>query len=160
MTDFFTRCGAAALRMTAQVIDLGPHLAHFARGKRRNGMAQQGTIARGWTLEGFGSFWAKLDLSLIPRLHEISTNDIVGYWPRPIGVVRDSEQQLTRSPRVCPDLAPRLHLNTRVQATCISSAGWRRKPGATRILPDGRVCEKYISRDHPFFVEVVEYLRR
>jgi hypothetical protein len=48
-------------------------------------MSQQRTMARGWTIEGFRSFCAKPDLSLIPRVYEISTNDIVGCWPRPIG---------------------------------------------------------------------------
>jgi len=41
-------------------------------------MSQEPTIARGWTIEGFRSFWAKPDISLIPRIHEI-TSDIVGY---------------------------------------------------------------------------------
>jgi len=29
-------------------------------------MSQEPTIARGWTIEGFRSFWAKPDISLIP----------------------------------------------------------------------------------------------
>jgi SnoaL-like domain len=127
-------------------------------------MSQQRTMARGWTIEGFRSFWAKPDLSLIPRIYEISTNDIVGYWPPPIGVVRDSEADVAvieAIARVSPDLSltvpeyarsGELHL-VRWVATGTGHDGPFEFNGLDRlrVLRDGRVCENYIFCDHPFW---------
>jgi hypothetical protein len=169
--DSFTRCGAAPYRPGNRPPTLLPAL--YPLGKGENDMSQQGAMARGWSIEGFRSFWAKPDLSLIPRIHEISTNNIVGYWPRPIGVVRDSEAYVAvidAIARVCPDLsltAPEyarsgeLHF-VRWVATGTGCDGPFEFNGLDRlrVLPDGRVCENYIFCDHPFFAEVAEYLRQ
>ena len=133
----------------------------------------QPASTRGWTIEGFRSFWARPDLSLIARVREICTNDIVGYWPRPIGVVRDAEAYLAvidAIARVCPDLsltAPEyacsgdLHF-VRWMATGTGCDGSFAFNGLDRlrVMPDGRVCENYIFCDHPIFAEVADYLRR
>jgi hypothetical protein len=41
-----------------------------------------------WSMEAFGSFWADPDLAQAPGVRAIITHDIVGHWPRPIGMVR------------------------------------------------------------------------
>jgi hypothetical protein len=134
-------------------------------------MSQQ--VTRGWTIEGFRSFWAKPDLSLIARIHEICTSDIVGYWPRPIGVVRGSQAYVAvveAIALVCPDLS----LTTPEYARSddlhfvrwVATGTGRDGPFAfngldrLRLLPDGRVCENYIFCDHAFFAEVASYLDR
>jgi hypothetical protein len=136
-------------------------------------MSQQDAIVRGWTIEGFRSFWAKPDLSLIPRIHEITTSNIVGYWPRPIGVVRNAEAYVAvidAITRACPDFsvtAPEyarsgdLHF-VRWVATGTGRDGPFEFNGSDRlrVLADGRVCENYILCAHLFFAEVSEYLRR
>jgi hypothetical protein len=136
-------------------------------------MSQQGTIARGWTIERFRSFWAKPDLSLIPRIHEMTTSDIVGYWPRPIGIVRDSQAYVAvidAIARVCPDFsltAPEYAHTGELHFVRWVAMGTGRNGrfefnglDRLRVLPDGRVCENYIFCDHPFFAEVAEYLQR
>ena len=44
--------------------------------------------ARSWSMEAFGSFWGDPDLAQAPGVRAIITHDIVGHWPRPIGMVR------------------------------------------------------------------------
>jgi len=110
-----------------------------------------------------GRFWAQPDLSLIPRIHEITTSDIVGYWPRPIGVVRDSEAYVAvidAIARVCPDFS--LTAPEYARTGDLHFVRCWRKPAATarsssmdsRVLPDGRVRENRIFCDHPLFAEV------
>src|SRR5580658_9858885 len=65
-------------------------------------------VTRGWSIEGFRSFWSKVNLELVPLVHEINTSDIVGYWPRPIGVIRGSVLYvgvIEAILRVCPDFS-------------------------------------------------------
>jgi hypothetical protein len=44
--------------------------------------------ARSWSVEAFAAFWADPTLSRAQGVRAVITDDIVGYWPRPIGVVR------------------------------------------------------------------------
>jgi hypothetical protein len=97
----------------------------------------------------------------------------VGYWARPIRVVRDWEAYVVVIDAIaglCPDFRltmpeyPRsgdLHF-VRWVATGTGRDGRFEVNGLDRlrVLPDDRVCENYISCDHPFFAKVAEYLRR
>ena len=62
--------------------------------------AEQG---RRWTVESFAGFWKKPDAS---RVSGVLTEDVVGHWPRPIGVVRGAPAYvngITTILQVCPD---------------------------------------------------------
>jgi hypothetical protein len=136
-------------------------------------MTQQASIARGWSIEGFRAFWAKPDLSLVPRVRDITTSDIVGYWPRPIGTVRGAAAYvgvIEAIARLFPDFSltvpeyarsDDLHF-VRWVATGTGRDGRRFEADGLdrlRLRPDGRVCENYIFCDHPFFADVAACLK-
>jgi hypothetical protein len=135
-------------------------------------MSQPAAIARRWSIDGFKSFWAKPDVSAVFLIREISTSDIVGHWPRPIGIVRGSASYIRVIDAIlglCPDLsltAPEyvhsedLHF-VRWVATGTGRDGPFEFNGLDRMrtTADGRVCENYIFCDHPFFADVAAYLR-
>jgi|HubBroStandDraft_6_1064221.scaffolds.fasta_scaffold778970_1 hypothetical protein len=135
-------------------------------------IAQQTRPSRRWSIDGFKSFWAKADVALVPLVHEVSTSDIVGYWPRPIGVVRGSESYVKVIDaifRVCPDLSVTaveyvqsgdLHF-VRWSGTGTGPNGQFEFNGLDRVrtTADGLVCENYVFCDHPFFAEVAASLR-
>jgi hypothetical protein len=127
---------------------------------------------RRWTIEGYRSFWAKPDRSIVPVFNELATSDIVGHWPRPIGVVRGPEAYLPvihAVLRTVPDLS--LSVLEYVRCEDLHFVRWRATgtsrgeafecDGLDRIktTADGRVCENYIFCDHPFFVDVAVDLR-
>jgi hypothetical protein len=132
----------------------------------------KGRITRGWSIEGFRSFWSKVNPELVPLIHEISTSDIVGYWPRPIGVIRGSVPYvgvIEAILRLCPDFSVTaaeyvrsedLHF-IRWVATGTGRDGRFEINGCDRVrtTPEGWVCENYIFSDHPFFADVAAYLR-
>lgn len=132
----------------------------------------QAATARKWSIEGFKTFWAKPNASFLPLIREISTSDIVGYWPRPIGVIHGDAAYLeviNAVFSVCPDLsltAPEyvrsedLHF-IRWVATGTGRDGPFQFNGLDRVrtTPAGLVCENYIFCDHPFFADVAAYLR-
>jgi hypothetical protein len=129
-------------------------------------------VTRGWSIEGFRSFWSKVNLELVPLVHEINTSDIVGYWPRPIGVIRGSVLYvgvIEAILRVCPDFSVTaaeyvrsedLHF-IRWVATGTGRDGRFEFNGCDRVrtTAEGRVCENYVFCDHPFFADVAAYLR-
>jgi hypothetical protein len=135
-------------------------------------MPESAAIARRWSIEGFKAFWDKPDVAVVPLIHEVSTRDIVGYWPRPIGVVRGAVpyvRVIDAILRVCPDLSLRvpeyvrsadLHF-VRWVATGTGRDGRFECNGLDRmrVTADGLVLENYIFCDHPFFGDVAAYLR-
>ncbi len=135
-------------------------------------MAELAHRVGGWSIEGFRTFWARPDLSLIPRIREVVTSDIVGHWPRAIGTVRgagDYAAVIEAIARACPDFsltAPEYAESgdlrfVRWVATGTSGGGRIEFNGVDRIrlASDGRVCENFIFCDHPFFAAVAQRLR-
>ena len=124
---------------------------------------------RGWSVETFRRFWAKPDLAALRAIDRLCTPDIVGHWPRPIGVV----QGLKPYTEVIEDLlltVPDLSLSAPdhaesgdlvfVRWVAIGTAPDGRRfeaDGCDRVRMRGPlVCENYIFCDHPFFGWVAE----
>ena len=135
-------------------------------------MPETATLTRGWSIEGFRAFWAKPDPALVPRIREIATDDIAGYWPRPIGKVQGAIRYIAVIEailRVCPDLcltaedyacAGDLHF-VRWVANGSGPDGHFEFNGIDRIrtLTDGRVCENYVCSDGELFARAAAQLR-
>jgi hypothetical protein len=134
-------------------------------------MTQPATTVRGWSIDGFESFWAKPDSSIIPLIHQLATSDIVGHWPRPIGVVRGSHAYIPVIEailRTCPTLS--LSVVEYVRSVDLHFVHWAatgtgldgpmKFHGVDRLKTnaDGRVYENYIFCDHPFFADVAAHL--
>ncbi|HZZ34890.1 MAG TPA: nuclear transport factor 2 family protein, partial [Caulobacteraceae bacterium] len=96
----------------------------------------------------------------------ILTDDIVGYWPAPIGVVRGPRPYLQVIADIlltCPDFAVRVaeyaadgdfHF-VRWIATGSGPDGAFEFNGCDRLRTrEGMVCENYVFCDHPFFARV------
>lgn len=49
---------------------------------------------RAWSVAAFSRFWANPDPARLPAVRSVVTEDIVGYWPRPIGIVRGRDAYL------------------------------------------------------------------
>ena len=125
---------------------------------------------RAWSPEGFKAFWAKPDPSLLLGIFEVITDDIVGYWPRPIGTVREPKPYMKVIAAIldeCPDfsLAVPEHASTgdfhfiRWVATGTGPDGRFEFTGCDRVCTrDGLVCENYVFCDHPFFERVAARL--
>jgi hypothetical protein len=135
-------------------------------------MSEQATLTRGWSIEGFRRFWGKSDPALIPRIREVNTDDIVGYWPKPIGKVRGGTSYIAVIEaifRVCPDLS--LTAEDYARSGDLHFVRWAgagsgpdgrfELSGIDRIrtLADGRVCENYVCSDSDFFARVAVCLR-
>ena len=63
---------------------------------------------RKWTIDSFGAFWSKPDISRVPNIFGVLTPDAVGNWPRPIGTVRDPERYVNVIRNIlviCPDFS-------------------------------------------------------
>ena len=135
-------------------------------------MTEQVSTARKWSIEGFKAFWANPQPSIVPLFGEIATHDIVGHWPRPIGIVRGAAAYvpvIESILRVCPNLSlsvmeyarsEDLHF-VRWVATGTGREGPFEFDGLDRLrtTADGRVSENYIFSDHPFFADVAAQLR-
>jgi hypothetical protein len=135
-------------------------------------MLEQATLTRGWSVEGFRMFWSNPDPALVPRIREINTDDIVGYWPKPIGKVQGGAAYIAVIDailKVCPDLTMTaddyahsgdLHF-VRWVASGSGPGGRFEFNGIDRIrmLPDGRVCENYVCSDGDLFARAAAYLR-
>jgi hypothetical protein len=125
--------------------------------------------APGWSVETFRRFWAKPDIAALRGIDRLCTQDIVGHWPRPIGLVSGLKPYTD----VIEDLlltVPDLSLKVPDHAVSgdLTFVRWI----ATGTMPDGQrfeadgcdrvrlrgslVCENYILCDHPFFVRVGE----
>jgi hypothetical protein len=134
-------------------------------------MAETIHRVRPWSVEGFRGFWARPDLSLVPRVRDAMTSDIVGHWPRPIGTVRGADAYMAVIEAVagaCPDLslaAPEYaeqgdlrFLRWVATATLGGALVTFNGLDRMRIAADGRVSENYIFCDHPLFAEVAARL--
>jgi hypothetical protein len=136
-------------------------------------MSDQATLARGWSADAFRAFWSRPDPSLVPGVADVVSDDIVGYWPRPIGRVQGAQPYvavIAALLRAVPDLslsAPDyaqsgdLHF-IRWVATGTGPDGVRFEVNGVdriRTRPDGRVCENYVCSDGAFFAWVAERRR-
>ncbi|HEY1753141.1 MAG TPA: nuclear transport factor 2 family protein [Caulobacteraceae bacterium] len=136
-------------------------------------MSKPAVLTRAWSIEGFRAFWARPDPALIERVGEVCTDAIVGYWPRPIGIVRGAVPYvgvIRALQAACPDLsltapdhavAGDLHF-VRWTATGTGPDGARfacHGIDRLRLTPDGRVCENYVCSDGPMFAWAAERLR-
>jgi SnoaL-like domain len=128
------------------------------------GAAQPG---RHWSVDAFKAFWSKPDVSTVSG---VLTEDVVGYWPRPIGIVRgacDYTEVIETILRVCPDF----HLKVPEHAVSgdfafvrwiamgTAPAGAFEFTGCDRVRTrNGQVCENYVFCDDPFFVHLAAAL--
>jgi ketosteroid isomerase-like protein len=118
---------------------------------------------RRWTVESFAGFWKKPDAS---RVLGVLTEDVVGYWPRPIGVVRGAPAYvnvIAAIIEVCPDFTVSVaeHAATgdftfiRWVARGTGPEGRFEFSGVDRVQTrNGHVCENRIYCDDPFFARV------
>jgi hypothetical protein len=125
---------------------------------------------RRWTPDGFKAFWHKPKDPW--RVLEAVTDDVVGYWPGPIGVVRGARnyvQVIVTLLEVCPDFSlevPEVAISgdlnfVRWIAHGTGPSGAFRFNGCDRVrLRDGVVCENYVFCDDPFFGLVADRLKR
>jgi ketosteroid isomerase-like protein len=124
--------------------------------------------ARGWSIETFKRFWAKPRLEYVRAVDGVVTEDVVGYWPRPIGIVRGADPYLGVIEdllRAIPDFslqAPDYAVSG--DLTFVRWIAGGTAPDGTRFQANGcdrvrvragQVCENYIFSDHPFFTWVV-----
>jgi hypothetical protein len=122
-----------------------------------------------WSVDAFKAFWSNPDTS---KILGVMTEDIVGYWPRPIGVVRgasDYADVIEAIFKVCPDLRLKVPEDAvsgdfafvRWTATGTGPAGPIEFTGCDRVRTrGGHVCENYVFCDDPFFARVAAELRK
>ena len=122
---------------------------------------------RRWSVDAFIGFWKKPDVS---RVAGFITEDIVGYWPRPIGIVRGVQSYvnvIATMMKLCPDFrlsVPEYATSgnfafIRWVATGTGPDGPFEFTGCDRVQTrDGLVCENYVFCDDPFFAEVAAEL--
>lgn len=134
-----------------------------------DGTAAAAVAGRGWSVETFRRFWAKPDLAALRAIDRLCTADIVGHWPRPIGLVRGLKpyaEVIEDLLLTVPDLS--LTVPEWAQSGDLVFVRWI----ATGTAPDGQrfeadgcdrvrmrgplVCENYVFCDHPFFERVAE----
>jgi hypothetical protein len=128
--------------------------------------------ARTWTVDGFKAFWGKGDPARLPAVRDVLTDDIVGYWPRPIGTTHGLqayykviETIITGTPGF--SLTVGEHASggeftfIRWIATIADAGRTERFTGCDRVRTrNGLVCENYIFCDHPFFERVAAQLEQ
>ena len=132
-------------------------------------LATSAQTAPKWTIDTFKAFWAKPDPAYLPAVAGIVTDDLVGYWPRPIGTVRGRNpymKVLADILAVCPDFSVAVaeyaasgdfHF-VRWIATGTGPDGPFEFTGTDRLRTRaGLVCENYIFCDDPFFERVATY---
>jgi hypothetical protein len=124
---------------------------------------------RHWSAKNFAAFWRQPDAS---RVIGSVTEDIVGYWPRPIGEVRGARPYVSVIDallRVCPDF--RLEVPETASSGDLTFVRWiatgtgpegpLRINGCDRVrLRGGHVCENFVFCDDPFFQHVARELAR
>lgn len=122
-----------------------------------------------WSMDAFKAFWSNPDAS---KVVGALTEDVVGYWPRPIGVVRGASgyaEVIATLLKMCPDFRLKVpeHAVTgdltfvRWIATGTGPNGPFEFTGCDRVRTcDGLVCENYIFCDDPFFARVAVELRK
>ena len=123
---------------------------------------------RVWSAAKFVAFWKNPDAS---RVIGSVTEDIVGYWPRPIGEVRGARPYvdvIRAMLRTCPEF--QLEAPESATAGDLTFIRWIahgsgpggefRFNGCDRIrLREGHVCENYVFCDDPFFARVAAELK-
>jgi len=125
---------------------------------------------RPWSVESFRTFWANPDPGLLPGVRTILTDDIVGYWPRPIGIVRGAKAYAAVIDAVVHtalEVGFTLRIGEHAATGDCTFIRWIAKvqdvpefSGCDRIrVRDGKACENYIFADHPFFELVAKRLR-
>jgi len=123
--------------------------------------------SRSWSVESFRAFWANPDPKLVAGVRGILTDDIVGYWPRPIGIVRGPAAYTAVIDAVV-NSGVRFSLRIGEHASTgdftfirwIATTNDGEFSGCDRLRTrDGKVCENYVFCDHPFFERVAERLR-
>lgn len=126
---------------------------------------------RGWSVETFRAFWANPDLARLQAVDGIMTDDIVGYWPRPVGTVRGPkayrkvlEAVVTAGLKFAlsvPEFATTGDFTfVRWVAKVEDTSGPIEFNGCDRVrVRNGMVCENYIFCDHPFFERVAARLK-
>ncbi len=124
---------------------------------------------RRWSVESFMRFWNNPDAS---QVIGVATEDIVGHWPRPIGVVRgarDYVDVIGTILRLCPDF--RLEVPEHASSGDFTFIRWIARgtgpdgpfefTGCDRVRTrNGPVCENYIFCDDPFFARVAAEMKR
>jgi hypothetical protein len=120
-----------------------------------------------WTVESFAGFWKKPDPS---RVLGVLTEDVVGYWPRPIGVVYGAHAYvnvIAALLAVCPDFTGAVAEHAaagdftfiRWIARGTGPEGPFEFSGIDRVQTrNGHVCENRIYCDDPFFAWVATRL--
>jgi hypothetical protein len=129
--------------------------------------ARHAEPGRRWSVDAFIGFWKKPDAS---RAIGALTDDIVGHWPRPIGVVRGASRYvevIATMMKLCPDFSLRVpeyatsgdFAFVRWIATGTGPDGPFEFTGCDRVQTrNGRVCENYVFCDDPFFARVAAAL--
>lgn len=124
----------------------------------------------GWSVELFRDFWANPNMRQIGDGSGVVTDDIAGYWPRPIGIVRGARDYMNVIAAVVaadPNFTVRIaeHAATgdftfiRWIATVQENGASVEFTGCDRIRTrDGLACENYVFCDHPYFEKVAAKL--
>ena len=124
---------------------------------------------RRWSVDAFEAFWSNPDAS---KAICVLSQDIVGHWPRPIGLVRgpsDYAEVIEAILKLCPDFRLEVPEHAvsgnfafvRWVATGSGPEGPFAFTGCDRVeMRNGHVCENFIFCDHPFFARVAAELRR
>ena len=124
---------------------------------------------RRWSVDSFIAFWSNPDPS---RVIGSVTSDIVGHWPRPIGIISGAQPYvdvIATMMKVCPDFRLRVpesattgdYAFVRWIATGTGPDGPFEFTGCDRVQTrNGHVCENYIFCDDPFFARVAAELTR
>jgi hypothetical protein len=124
---------------------------------------------RRWSVDAFEAFWSKPDPA---KVAGVLTRDVVGHWPRPIGLVRgasDYVDVIKAILKLCPDF--RLELGEHAVSGNFAFLRWVASgngpggpfafTGCDRVQTrNGHVCENFIFCDHPFFARVGGELRK
>ncbi|MBL6939988.1 MAG: nuclear transport factor 2 family protein [Alphaproteobacteria bacterium] len=136
-------------------------------------MSSAATLVRpqAWSVDLFKAFWGKRRPGQPVSVDSIVTPDIVGCWPRPIGIVRGAVpygRVIQAVLAVSDDFTLTVpehaatgeftfvhwHATGTLDGTRLDFHGCDR----IRQQPDGRVSENYIFCDHPYFERVADWL--
>jgi hypothetical protein len=124
----------------------------------------------GWNVDLFKAFWGRRDPSRPISLRGVVTDDIVGYWPRPIGVVKGLapyQRVIEAVLAVSDDLV--LTVPEHAASGEFTFLHWHATAtlmgqridfhGCDRVrCQNGLVSENYIFCDHPYFEHVARRL--
>ena len=129
------------------------------------------SVVRPWSVRTFAAFWAEPRPELLSGVRAVLTEDVVGHWPRAIGVVRGADAYYKVIQAVVTagthfTLTVGEHATTgdftfvRWTATVADQGESVQFGGCDRVRTrEGKVCENYVFCDHPFFEKVAARLR-